>query len=685
MAFCKPIFDHFMLCFLMVTFIISQLCSAHHQHHHNHFLTSSLSVDVSKGRLIPPHFFGIFFEEINHAGAGGLWAELVNNRGFEAGGRYTPSLINPWGVIGDENAISIVTELSSCFQYNPVALRMDVHCDQTTCPPGGVGVYNPGYWGMNIEEGNSYNVVFYIKSTGPLDGVVSLVTDDGTQVLAFQRILREAEKVKDWTKIKITLRARGSDTKCRLQFTTSQKGTIWLDQVSAIPNNTYKGHGYRTDLVQMLLKLKPKFLRFPGGSYIQGNYLRNSYRWKETVGPWEERPGHFGDVWNYWSDDGLGFLEYLQLAEDLGVEPVWVVNNGLGIQEQVNKYLLAPFLQEMLDSIEFARGSPNSTWGSLRAKMGHLEPFKLNYVAIGNEGCERDKEMYRGNYVKFYHTLKKAYPDIKIISNCDETTRPLSHPVDLYDFHRYTNVQDMLQLTRVFEKIRRDDPHAPKAFVSEYAVIYPQDKLMNGTFEAALAEAAFLLSLEQNSDVVEMVSYAPLFVNEKNRAWNPDAIFFNTNEVYGIASFWVQTFFKQSSGALLLNVHFHNHSKPNNTYVTAISWTNEEEKKNYITIKVVNFNKIPSNLKISIDGVDSNSVKLWRKTVLASDDLQVDNTFDNPTKVVPYTSLLESEVGNDIDVVVQPYSFTAFDLINSEQRQIPRKFRSPKKKPSKTP
>ncbi|XP_021733703.1 alpha-L-arabinofuranosidase 2-like [Chenopodium quinoa] len=666
MVYSKRSYDHTMVWLLVGALTIFQVCSAHNDLKviDNRYTTASLSVDVSKGRQISPVFFGIFFEEINHAGAGGLWAELVSNRGFEAGGRYVPSAISPWGKIGDDEAIYVVTELSSCFKNNPVAVRMDVLCDQNTCPPGGVGLYNPGYWGMNIEEGKSYKVEFHVKSSGSLDGVISFVSDDGTQVLAFQRVKADAEKVKDWTKMEFTLKARGSYKKARLQFTTSQKGTIWLDQISAMPIDTYKGHGFRNDLMEMLLKLKPRFLRFPGGCYVEGNFLTNAFRWKETVGPWEDRPGHLGDVWNYWSDDGLGYLEYLQLAEDLDVEPVWVVNNGIGLKDQVDTSLIAPFVQEMLDSVEFARGSPNSTWGSLRAKLGHPNPFKLKFIAFGNEGC--DLNSYTGNYLKFYKALKKLYPDIKVISNCDATQKPLDHPADIYDFHRYTNIPDMLNLTHLFGKVKRD-PLAPKAFVSEYAVIYPKDQMMNGSFGAALAEAAFLLSLEQNSDIVEMVSYAPLFVNQNDRTWNPDAIFFNTYKVFGIASYWVQTFFKESSGATLLNIHFHNHSKPENTYVSAISWSDKLDQKNYITVKIVNYNNVTEKLKISFDGIDPNSVKLWKKTVLTSENLQDDNTFDNPTKVVPISTLLKSEVGKDIVLEVEPYSFTAFDLINSAQ------------------
>ncbi|KAL9228453.1 hypothetical protein vseg_004036 [Gypsophila vaccaria] len=637
--------------------IISQTCFAH-DHHRN----ASLSIDMSSGRPMPNNFFGIFFEEINHAGTGGLWAELVSNTGFEAGGRHVPSMITPWGMIGDENTISIVTEMLSPFKNNPMALRMDVHCNPTTCPPGGVGVYNPGYWGMNIEEGKTYKVTFYVKSSGALKAILSLVSEDGTEVLAFKHLVVGAEKVKDWTKIETTLKATGSDTKARLQLTTTQNGTIWLDQVSAMPTDTYKGHGFRKDLMKMLVDLKPRFLRFPGGCYVEGNTLANAYRWKETVGPWEERPGHLNDVWHYWSDDGLGYLEYLQLAEDLGAEPVWVINNGFGLVDAVDPSLIKPFVQEMLDSIEFARGNAKtSKWAALRAKLGHPAPFSLKYLAIGNEDC--GKPNYKENYVKFYNAVKKAYPDIKTITNCDFSKRDLDHPADLYDYHNYTTPQGMLDNTRLFEKISRNKPNSPKAFVSEYAVTDP-NYIKDGNFKGALAEAAFLLSLEKNSDVVEMVSYAPLFLNTNDRTWTPDAIYFDSNKSFGIASYWVQTFFKESSGATLLDSHLRINANNENIYATAIKWTDKAEKKHYVTIKVVNFNEASAKLDISLKEFDRKSMKLVRKTVLTSDDLAGDNTFDNPTKVVPETITYKGKERKSIDeLVVGPYSFTAFDFM----------------------
>ncbi|KAL9239572.1 hypothetical protein vseg_013881 [Gypsophila vaccaria] len=624
---------------------------------------ASLSIDMSSGRPMPNNFFGIFFEEINHAGAGGLWAELVSNTGFEAGGRNVPSMINPWGMIGDENTISIVTEMSSPFKNNPIALRVDVHCNPTTCPPGGVGVYNPGYWGMNIEEGKTYKVTFYVKSSGALKAILSLVSEDGTGVLAFKQLVADAEKVKDWTKIETILKATGSDPKARLQLTTTQNGTIWLDQVSAMPTDTYMGHGFRKDLMKLLVDLQPRFLRFPGGCYVEGNTVANAFRWKETVGPWEERPGHLNDAWHYWSDDRLGYLEYLQLAEDLGAEPVWVINNGFGLIDAVDPSLINPLVQEMLDSIEFARGNAKtSKWAALRAKLGHPAPFSLKYLGIGNEDC--GKPNYTKNYVKFYNAVKKAYPDIKTITNCDFTKGDLDHPADLYDYHIYTTPQGMLDNTRLFEKISRNKPNSPKAFVSEYAVTDP-NYIKDGNFEGALAEAAFLLSLEKNSDVVEMVSYAPLFLNTNDRTWTPDAIYFNSNTAFGIASYWVQTFFKESSGATLLDSHLLINANNENIYATAINWTDKAEKKHYMTIKVVNFNETSAKLDVSLKEFDQKSMKLVRKTVLTSDDLAGDNTFDNPTKVVPETTTYEGKERQSIDeLVVGLYSLTAFDFMS---------------------
>ncbi|XP_057461130.1 alpha-L-arabinofuranosidase 1-like isoform X2 [Actinidia eriantha] len=657
-------FPRFTLGFLIVSCILYQFSAFEVDSNQ----TARLFVNSSEAsaRKIPETLFGIFFEEINHAGAGGLWAELVNNRGFEAGGQNTPSNIDPWSIIGDGSSLIVATDRSSCFDRNKIALRMEVLCDgqgTNVCPVGGVGIYNPGFWGMNIEQGKTYKVVLYVRSLQSVNISVSLTCSNGFQTLATANII--AADISTWTKAEVLLEAKETNHNARLQLTTSKKGVIWFDQVSAMPLDTYKGHGFRNDLVGMLRDLKPQFIRFPGGCFVEGEWLRNAFRWKETIGPWEERPGHFGDVWKYWTDDGLGYFEFLQLAEDLGSSPVWVFNNGISHNDQVASAIIAPFLQEILDSIEFARGDSNSTWGSVRAAMGHPEPFHLRYVAVGNEDC--GKKNYRGNYLKFYYAIKQAYPDIKIISNCDGSTRQLDHPADYYDYHIYSDASTVFSLARKFDHTSRS---GPKAFVSEYAVTGKDAG--TGSLLAALAEAGFLIGVERNSDVVEMASYAPLFVNANNRQWNPDAIVFNSFQLYGTPSYWMQHFFTESSGGTLFNSTLQANSS-SSLVASAISWQNLEDNKNYIRIKAVNFGSNTVNLKVSIDGVEPNSFQSYGSTkkVLTSSNLMDENSFKEPKKVVPVESQLE-DAGEDMEVTLSPHSFTSFDLsIESPNLQIP--------------
>ncbi|KAG6484967.1 hypothetical protein ZIOFF_053492 [Zingiber officinale] len=576
-------------------------------------LSALLTIDASpqSGHIIPETLFGIFFEEINHAGAGGIWAELVNNRGklntqilkslkksfwerFEAGGPNTPSNIDPWTIIGNESSIYVSTDRTSCFSRNEVALKMKVFCgdgESVACPDG-VGIYNPGFWGMNIEEKKTYNLILYVKSLDMINITVSLTSSDGLRKLASANIIADATDVSNWTRVELQLEAMATDRNARLQLTTMKKGIIWFDQISLMPLDTYKGHGFRKELISMIEDLKPQFIRFPGGCFVEGEWLRNAFRWRETIGPWEERPGHFGDVWMYWTDDGLGYLEFLQLAEDIGAAPIW----------------------DVLDSIEFARGSPDSKWGSLRAEMGHPEPFQLEYVAVGNEDCW--KKNYKGNYLKFYYAIKAAYPDIKIISNCDGSSSPLDHPADFYDFHVYTSASSLFMMNNQFDRTSRI---GPKAFVSEYAVT--GSDAGNGSLLASLGEAAFLIGVERNR-------------------WNPDAIVFNSWQQYGTPSYWMQHFFRESSGAT-----FH----PSTI------------QANFSGSLVINFGKVSVSLKISINGLEAAINSFGSATILTSDNLMDENSFAYPNKVVPVSSVLPN-AGRAMDVVIAPQSLTAFDL-----------------------
>ncbi|GJM88103.1 hypothetical protein PR202_ga04129 [Eleusine coracana subsp. coracana] len=619
---------------------------------------ATLKVDASPqlARKIPETLFGIFFEEINHAGAGGIWAELVNNRGFEAGGPHTPSNIDPWSIIGDDSSIFVATDRTSCFTRNLVALRMEVLCDD--CPAGGVGIYNPGFWGMNIEDGKTYNLVMYVKAPETTDLTVSLTSSDGQQNLASATIT--VTGASNWTKLEQKLVAEGTNRTSRLQITTNKKGVIWFDQVSLMPADTYKGHGFRPELISMLLDLKPRFLRFPGGCFVEGDWLRNAFRWRESIGPWEERPGHFGDVWHYWTDDGLGYYEFLQLAVDLGAAPIWVFNNGVSHHDEVDTAVIAPFVKDVLDSLEFARGSADSTWGSVRAAMGHPEPFPVKYVAIGNEDC--GKTFYRGNYLKFYNAIRQAYPDIQMISNCDGSSRPLDHPADLYDFHVKFLLLGLLSRFSGFVSL-----FVIKAFVSEYAVW--RSDAGRGSLLASLAEAAFLTGLEKNSDIVQMASYAPLFVNDNDQTWNPDAIVFNSWQHYGTPSYWMQTFFRESSGAMIHPITISSNYS-GSLAGSAITW--QDSENNFLRVKASKNSCIqdPVSLAISTSGLQASVNALGSTaTVMTSSNVMDENSFSNPNKVVPVKSEL-SNAASEMQVTLAPHSFSSFDLALAQSQLV---------------
>ncbi|MCH93144.1 alpha-L-arabinofuranosidase-like protein, partial [Trifolium medium] len=391
-----------------------------------------------------------------------------------------------------------------------------------------------------------------------------------------------------------------------------------------------------------------------GGCYVEGDFLKNAFRWKDTVGPWEERPGHFNDIWHYWSDDGLGYFEGLQLSEDLGALPIWVFNNGISHHDEVSPSSIQPFVQEALDGIEFARGSATSRWGSLRASMGHPQPFNLRYVAIGNEDC--GKLYYEENYKIFYDAIRRTYPDIQMISNCDASEHPLKHPADIYDYHIYTSSNDMFSKHTKFDKSPRS---GPKAFVSEYAVW--REDAGHGSLYAAVGEASFLIGIEKNSDVVSMASYAPLLSNVNDNGWIPDAIFFNSHQSYGTPSYWLQQLFIESSGATFLNSTLQ--SPSTSIVASAIQYKNCQDGHNYIRVKVVNFGNATENLGMSINGLKTNVQPTGSSmVVLTSSNKMDENSFSEPMKIVPQRSSL-ANANKDMNVELPPYSVTSFDLL----------------------
>jgi len=479
------------------------------------------------GPRVSPTLYGIFFEEINCAGDGGLYAEMVRNRSFEDGTRP-----EHWSVIG--TAVAVVEENNRGEPFNKRALRLTV--------PGGSadrgGIANDGYWGVPVREGESYECSLVVSPNADAGSlVVELQARDG-RVYARQKLkLRsraENKSAGDWQELKVSLKSSATDASARLVLALENPGTVLLDFVSLFPRKTWRGraNGLRPDLARMLEELKPAFVRFPGGCWVEGETLALSYRWKQTIGPLPARRTQH-NIWQYNSTHGLGYHEYLQMCEDLRAEPLFVVNCGMSHRENVPMSELGPWVQDALDAIEYANGPPDSKWGRLRAENGHPASFNLKYIEIGNEN---GGPAYNERYAAFYRAIKEKYPEMITIANLWGGL-PTNSPIEIIDEHYYSTPAFFIQNARRYDTY---DRKGPKIYVGEYAVTQNGGQ---GNLKAALGEAAFMCGMERNSDVVTMSSYAPLFANVNYKRWNPDLINFDSSRVYGTPSYYVQKLF----------------------------------------------------------------------------------------------------------------------------------------------
>lgn len=505
---------------------------------------ASIKIDAGKpGVKFSPHMYGLFFEEINHAGDGGIYAELVQNRSFEdyqipegltlgddgmavspAGFKMKPNLTNPlpaWSSVGSGRIE--LDKNNPLNDKNPSCLRLEANGP-------GAGIANEGYWGMNIKSGEKYNLSLFAKCDSGFKGKlsVSLESSDGK---AISMPVSISGLGSGWKQFKAALTASGSDPKARLVITSDAKGTIWFDVVSLFPQNTYKNrpNGLRPDLVKMMLDSKPTFMRWPGGCIVEGVSIGNMYRWKDTIGPIEQRPGKW-NLWGYRRTDGFGYHEFLQFCEDTGLAPMFVFNAGMSCQWRNSMTVpvseLKPYIDDALDAIEYAIGPADSKWGSARAKNGHPKPFKLEYVEIGNENWG---DIYDQHYKLFYDAIKAKYPNMKTIADA----RVGSAPVEMADDHFYNSPEWFIANNGLYDNYNRKDP---PVYAGEYC---SQGSSGTGNIYGGLAEAALLLGFERNADVVRMTSYAPLLVNQNNRAFNPDSIVYDSSRVYGTGSYYV--------------------------------------------------------------------------------------------------------------------------------------------------
>jgi len=486
---------------------------------------------------IPQSLWGIFFEEINRAGDGGLYAEMILNRSFEDSDKP-----EGWELIksGDADGDISIDTTHPLNEHNGRALKLTIR----RRGDGRLGVANQGFKGMAVRGGEPYILTLQACADdgyqGPL--AVSLETRDGSQVLA-SGITRALARRWEQSQVILTPRQTSHDTRLVIS-PTAARGTVWLDMVSLFPTNTFKNrpNGLRADLAQFLLELQPAFVRFPGGCWVEGERMELAYRWKQTIGELSQRRNH-RNIWGYYSTHGLGFHEYLQLCEDLGAQPLFVINCGMAHRDHVPMEQMLPYVQDALDAIEYANGPPDSQWGSLRARAGHPQPFNLKYIQIGNEN---GGPLYHERYALFYDAIKAKYPDVKIIANFWAGGRPTNRPVEILDEHYYSSAAFFLRNASRYDSYDRG---GPKIYVGEFAVTQGAG---TGNLRAAVAEAAFMTGIERNSDVVIMASYAPLLAHVSYKAWNPDLIYFDASRVYGTPSYYVQKLFADNRGQVLL-------------------------------------------------------------------------------------------------------------------------------------
>ena len=497
--------------------------------------TASLTVDVSEpGHTISPTLYGIFFEEINHAGDGGLYAELVRNRSFEES-----ESIEPWSIVntGDGVGSATVVDRPDATTFNKRALQLKVD----TLTSGTFGVANGGYWGMNVRAGASYNLTLSAKAEAGFAGAITarLESPDGA-VLASGQIQSTGA---DWVPYSVTLSAVASHPTARLVLSVNSAGTVLLDSVSLFPQDTFKqrANGMRPDLARKLVDLKPSFMRFPGGCWVEGDKMATSLRWKQTIGPVADRRTQY-NLWQYQSGNGLGFHEYLQLSEDLGAAALFVINVGMSHQEVVAMDQMGEYVQDALDAIEYANGPATSEWGAKRVAAGHPAPFNLKYMEIGNEN---GGPAYNERYALFYDAITAKYPSIRLIADLWNGL-PKSRAVQIVDEHYYSAPGFFISNANRYDTY---DRKGPKIYVGEYAVTQGCGQ---GNLAAALGEAAFMTGMERNSDIVEMASYAPLFANVNYKKWNPDLINFDSSRCYGTPSYYVQKLFQDFKGDAVL-------------------------------------------------------------------------------------------------------------------------------------
>lgn len=604
-----------------------------------------LEVQVQKPiAKVSPTLYGLMTEEINYSYDGGLYAELIRNRTL---------MDEDWMPIYWSLVQNKVAAASMQFERKvgpspalPHSLKLVV---EKASPSDPAGVQNEGFWGIPLRARTIYKSSFYAKADSALMGpvTVSLVNDDTGKVLSSavaQSLTTE------WKQYSVSLQTGDIATSAANHFVLSvgHPGTVWFSLVSLFPP-TYKNslNGNRIDIMEKLAAMKPKFLRFPGGNYLEGDHINERFDWKKTIGPLADRPTH-RSPWNYHSSDGLGLLEFLQWCEDLDMKPVVGVYAGYSLMQEYVKPGpdLEPYVQDALDEIEYITGAPDTKWGAVRAQNGHPKPFLLTYVEIGNEDQFDQSHTYDGRFTQFFDAIKAKYPQLQIIGS----TSVKSRTPDVIDDHYYRNQEEFYTDTHHYDKY---DRKGPKIFVGEYAT-------MEGTptpnFGAALADAAWLTGLERNSDIVVMASYAPLFtnVNPSGMQWRTNLIGYNALTSYGSPSYYAQVMFGNHLGTEVVE------SKLEGAGPRFFYSVTRDAGKGVLFLKLVNASAEPQVLDLKFAGAIE--VKSAAKLVtLKANTKEATNTINKPTNIVPVTTTIKG-LGKTFHHVAPPFSIEVLEI-----------------------
>lgn len=624
-----------------------------------------LKIDLNgPSKSFPPTFAGLMTEEINHSYDGGLYAELIRNRAF----LDNPTNAEAWSIFlpGGAEAVMEVSDRDPLTDKLPKSLEVRITKASSNAP---VLIANSGFWGIPVKPETPYKVCFYAKGNNvwekkkeepdpvvyrsPL--TVSLQSRDGSKVFASADTPPLSG---DWQKIELTL-STGRDVfpskENRFVIKATAPGIVRLSLVSLFPP-TYKNrpNGNRPDLMEKLACLRPKFLRFPGGNFLEGDNLSDRYDWKQTRGPLEFRPGHNG-CWSYRSSDGLGLLEFMEWCEDLGMEPVLAVFAGYSLKGQhvAPAPLLEPYVQDALDEIEYLTGDAKKThWGALRARDGHPEPFRLRYVQIGNEDWFDRTGSYDGRYASFHDAIKARYPDLRLIAS----TPVRSRKPDAIDEHFYMPTEWFVKEFRHYDKT---DRNGPKIFVGEWATRSKEDSATPSLAEA-LGDAAWMCAMERNTDLVIMHCYAPLLVNVNPGAsqWKPNLIGYDSLDSFVSPAWHAQALFNTHRGDEVVAADLKgDDSTPEKRMVYSVT---RDRAKGLLYVKLVNVQPVARTVKVSL-GMDVKVSPEADTVILTSGDPKQVNSIEKPDAVVPQTGKINN-ASSDFSLSVPPNALMIITL-----------------------